>query len=434
MDSQKNYSTEYALITGDNILNQCCEAWQSKSYLALDTEFMRTDSFYPKVALIQVCDGEKNYLIDPLRISDWEKFKALMLAPEITKIFHSCSEDLLVFIRQFGLLPSPIFDTQIANSFLNQGFGLSYQNMISEQLDIDIPKGETRSNWLKRPLSVQQLDYAALDVAYLPEIYSRQKKQLAHRNISAWVDEDCQRLGGNYKEELSQDFSQTYRSISAAWQLDKSQLNILKALAEWREIRARQRDKPRNWIIKDKELEDVVSNITRTKSVDIFIHAPTYPTSHRAIMNTEWSEFQKNIELQSKAFFQITKFLVPHMKKQKMGRIISILTSYVVNEPPSGLSDYVVAKYSLLGLSKCMAIELGKFGIRVNSISPSIVNTPLIDKLPSKFKEIVSSQIPLENKFAEPSDVAGLALFLCTDYSNYISGENILLSGGYSMH
>ena len=254
MDSQKNYSTEYALITGDNILNQCCEAWQSKSYLALDTEFMRTDSFYPKVALIQVCDGEKNYLIDPLRISDWEKFKALMLAPEITKIFHSCSEDLLVFIRQFGLLPSPIFDTQIANSFLNQGFGLSYQNMISEQLDIDIPKGETRSNWLKRPLSVQQLDYAALDVAYLPEIYSRQKKQLAHRNISAWVDEDCQRLGGNYKEELSQDFSQTYRSISAAWQLDKSQLNILKALAEWREIRARQRDKPRNWIIKDKEL------------------------------------------------------------------------------------------------------------------------------------------------------------------------------------
>jgi 3-oxoacyl-[acyl-carrier protein] reductase len=186
-------------------------------------------------------------------------------------------------------------------------------------------------------------------------------------------------------------------------------------------------------LIKDKELEDVVSNITRTKSVDIFIHAPTYPTSHRAIMNTEWSEFQKNIELQSKAFFQITKFLVPHMKKQKMGRIISILTSYVVNEPPSGLSDYVVAKYSLLGLSKCMATELGKFGIRVNSISPSIVNTPLIDKLPSKFKEIVSSQIPLENKFAEPSDVAGLALFLCTESSNYISGENILLTGGYSM-
>ena len=261
MDSQKNYSTEYVLITEDNVLNQCCEAWQSKSYLALDTEFMRTDSFYPKVALLQVCDGESNYLIDPLSISDWEKFKTLMLAPEITKIFHSCSEDLLVFIRQFGLLPNPVFDTQVANAFLNQGFGLSYQNMIAEQLEIDVPKGETRSNWLQRPLSVQQLDYAALDVAYLPEIYSRQKKQLAEINRLAWVEEDCQRLSRLYKEELSQDFSQTYRNISAAWQLDEIQLNILKALAEWREIRARQRDKPRNWIIKDKELVTIAKLI-----------------------------------------------------------------------------------------------------------------------------------------------------------------------------
>ena len=187
-------------------------------------------------------------------------------------------------------------------------------------------------------------------------------------------------------------------------------------------------------LTKDEELEDVLTTITGTKQVDIFIHSPTYPTPHKSIMSMEWSEFQNHIELQSKAFFQITKLLFPHMKKQKMGRIISILTSYAVNNPPSGLSDYVVAKYSLLGLSKCMATELGKFGIRVNSISPSIVNTPLIDKLPSKFKEIVSSQIPLENKFAEPSDVAGLALFLCSEYSNYISGENILLSGGYSMH
>ena len=122
------------------------------------------------------------------------------------------------------------------------------------------------------------------------------------------------------------------------------------------------------------------------------------------------------------------------MKKQKTGKIISVLTSYVVDKPPSGVSDYIVSKYSLLGLSKCMAAELGKFGIRVNSISPSIVNTSLIDKLPSKFKEITSSQIPLENRFAEPIEVAGVALFLCTEYSNYITGENILVSGGYSMH
>ena len=184
----------------------------------------------------------------------------------------------------------------------------------------------------------------------------------------------------------------------------------------------------------EKELENVLSSIVNINSIDIFIHLPTYPTQHKDIMKMDWLDFQRHIELQSKAFFQITKFVVPYMKKQKMGKIISILTSYVVDRPPSGISDYVVSKYSLLGLSKCMATELGKFGIRVNSISPSIVNTSLIDKLPTKFKEITSSQIPLENRFAEPIEIAGVALFLCTEYANYITGENILVTGGHSMH
>ncbi len=261
MLSPESFNTDYVLINDNEILNQRCEDWQGLSYLALDTEFMRTDSFYPKVALLQVSDGQNNYLIDPLTISDWQKFQSLMLAPEITKIFHSCSEDLLVFIYHFGILPSPIFDTQVANAFLNQGFALSYQNMISEQFDINLPKGETRSNWLQRPLSQQQLNYAALDVVYLPEIYLRQKTALAEVDKLAWVDEDCQRLLSNYKEELDQDFSQTYRNIGAAWQLDEKQLLILKMLAEWREKRARQRDKPRNWIIKDKELLNIAKTI-----------------------------------------------------------------------------------------------------------------------------------------------------------------------------
>jgi 3-oxoacyl-[acyl-carrier protein] reductase len=122
------------------------------------------------------------------------------------------------------------------------------------------------------------------------------------------------------------------------------------------------------------------------------------------------------------------------MKSQKFGKIISILTSYVVGKPPNGITDYVVGKYSLLGLTKCMAAELGSFGIRANSVSPSIVNTPLTDPLPNKLKEITKSQIPLENRLAEPSEVAEVVLFLCGDGSNYITGENILVTGGYTMH
>lgn len=254
MDSQLECSSDYIVIIDNHQLDQYCEAWKSKPFLAMDTEFMRVDSFYPKAALFQLNDGESNFLIDPLSINDWERFIALMLSEKICKVFHSCSEDLLVFIRQFGILPRPVFDTQIANAFLNQGFALSYQNMVSEQLGIELPKGETRSNWLQRPLRDQQLDYAALDVAYLPEIYTSQKAKLTAMGRLVWVTEDCDRLLGNYKEEMEQDFSQVYRNIGAAWQLDEKQLGILKVLAQWREQRARYRDKPRNWIIKDKEL------------------------------------------------------------------------------------------------------------------------------------------------------------------------------------
>ena len=259
---QKQLSAvEYEFVTDNGLLNQFCRHWQSKDFLAIDTEFMRVDTFYPRLALLQISDGEANYLIDPLNISDWTLFSELMLNPEITKVFHSCSEDLLVFIRHFELLPNPVFDTQIANAFLNQGFALSYQNLVADQMDIVLPKGETRSDWLQRPLSDEQLQYAVLDVVFLPDIYTRQLKALKAQNRLAWVMEDCQRLLGNYQAEITQDFSQAYLNISAAWQLEPRQLAVLKALASWRELRARQRDKPKNWIVRDKELLNIAKEL-----------------------------------------------------------------------------------------------------------------------------------------------------------------------------
>ncbi len=151
-------------------------------------------------------------------------------------------------------------------------------------------------------------------------------------------------------------------------------------------------------------------------------------------MNMAWNDFQKQFDLQTKSFLQISKLIIPHMKSQKFGKIISILTSYVVGKPPNGITDYVVGKYSLFGLTKCMAGELGSFGIRANSVSPSMVDTPLTDPLPNKLKEITKSQIPLENRLAEPTEVAGVILFLCRNDANYITGENILVTGGHTMH
>ena len=184
----------------------------------------------------------------------------------------------------------------------------------------------------------------------------------------------------------------------------------------------------------EKELDKTISSILEDYTIDIFIHSPAYPIQHKDIMNMTWNDFQKQLDLQTKSFLQISKLIIPQMKSQKFGKIISILTSYVVGKPPNGIADYVVGKYSLLGLTKCMAGELGSFGIRANSVSPSMVNTPLTDPLPSKLKEITKSQIPLENRLAEPTEVAGVVLFLCGDGANYITGENILVTGGHTMH
>jgi len=182
------------------------------------------------------------------------------------------------------------------------------------------------------------------------------------------------------------------------------------------------------------EIDKTISSILEDHPIDIFIHSPAYPIQHKDIMNMAWSDFQKQLDLQTKSFLQISKLIIPQMKSQKFGKIISILTSYVVGKPPNGITDYVVGKYSLLGLTKCMAGELGSFGIRANSVSPSMVNTPLTDPLPRKLKEITKSQIPLENRLAEPTEVAGVVLFLCGDGANYITGENILVTGGHTMH
>ena len=182
------------------------------------------------------------------------------------------------------------------------------------------------------------------------------------------------------------------------------------------------------------ELDKIITSILEKHPIDIFIHSPAYTIQHNDIMKTTWNDFQKQFNLQTRSFLQISKSIVPQMKSKKSGKIISILTSYVVGKPPNGLVDYIVGKYSLLGLTKCMATELGSFGIRVNSVSPSMVNTPLTDPLPRKLKEITKSQIPLENRLAEPSEVAEVVLFLCTKGANYITGENILVTGGYSMH
>ncbi len=186
-------------------------------------------------------------------------------------------------------------------------------------------------------------------------------------------------------------------------------------------------------LLDDIKIRDVIKSVLESGQIDTFIHSATLPIDNKSIIDIQWKDYQSHIEIQTRSFLQIVQSLIPSMKEKRRGKIIAILTSSVIGRPPSNMSDYIVGKYSLFGLTKSLAVELGHLGITVNCISPSMTNTSLIDKLPTQMKIMAAKQAPL-GRLAEPSDVASVALFLCSKHSDYITGENFLVSGGQTMH
>ena len=240
--------TEYAFVTDNDALTALCEQWQHCSVLALDTEFIRVDTFNPRLGLIQVCDGKNNYLLDPLAITQWSAFAAILDNPRVLKTLHSCSEDLVVFRGFFGKVPTPLFDTQRAAAFLGFGYSISYQNLVKEVLGLEVSKDQTRSDWLRRPLSAEQLAYAALDVACMPQITGFLQEKLASTERSHWAAlEFEQMVVGASADSGETEWNQYYQSLGMSWRLDALQLGTLQRLCAWRERVAREKDKPRSW-------------------------------------------------------------------------------------------------------------------------------------------------------------------------------------------
>ncbi|TBU93418.1 ribonuclease D [Phytopseudomonas dryadis] len=238
-------------IRDDATLAQHCTAWRKLPFVALDTEFMRVDTFYPIAGLLQVSEGERAYLIDPLLIDDWSAFAELLRDPAVVKVLHACSEDLEVLLRLTGSLPAPLFDSQLAAGYLNLGFSMGYSRLVQAVLAIELPKGETRSDWLQRPLSETQVSYAAEDVLHLAHLYLRLQERLpAEKN--AWVLEDGAELVAALGREIAPE--DAYREAKLAWKLSRAQLAVLRALCAWRERQARARNQPRNRILREHAL------------------------------------------------------------------------------------------------------------------------------------------------------------------------------------
>jgi ribonuclease D len=239
----------YHYLDSNEQLEQACKRWQSAEFVALDTEFIRRDTFYPIAGLIQVGALGECWLIDPIAITDWEGFKGLLNNAGIPKVLHSCSEDLDVFQRLCGALPAPLLDSQIGAGLAGWGEGLSYQKLVAHSLNEHVEKGETRSNWLQRPLTASQCHYAALDVAYLQDIYPLLRRRLEELGRLPWWQEDCRQLIEQADQGTPSD--QFYLRNKSLWKLNGCQRLVLQRVCAWREEQARQRDVPRGRIFKD---------------------------------------------------------------------------------------------------------------------------------------------------------------------------------------
>lgn len=247
--------SHYFYIDSNAALAKACQALSAVSKVALDTEFMRVDTFYAQVGLVQISDGEKTYLIDPLAIDKWQPLKDLLTNADVTKVLHACSEDLELINHWLGVAPTPMADTQVAAAYVGHGLSMGLQNMVMTLLDIELEKGETRSDWLQRPLTDSQCHYAALDVALLLQCYDKLIVTLEEQNKLAWFVEDMHKLTQPKVELQPED---AYQNVKNAWRLGGEDLYRLQCLAKWREEQARGLNKPRNFIVKDPSLMDMI--------------------------------------------------------------------------------------------------------------------------------------------------------------------------------
>lgn len=254
---------EIQWIRDDASLAQQCREWRTQPYLALDTEFMRVDTFYPAAGLVQVGDGRQEWLIDPLLIQDWSPFAELLEDERVVKVLHACSEDLEVFLRLTGSLPVPLFDTQLAAAYLGMAHSMGYSKLVKEVLDIDLPKDETRSDWLQRPLTEMQMRYAADDVQHLAQVYLALDARLSEEK-RAWLLEDGAELVANLCRES--DPREAYREVKLGWRLRPQQLAVLRELCAWREEQARLRNRPRNHVLRERTLWPLARLLPKNKT------------------------------------------------------------------------------------------------------------------------------------------------------------------------
>jgi ribonuclease D len=226
--------------------------------VALDTEFERIRTYYPKLCLVQLAVDGRVSCIDALAIEDLGPLWQALSDSRATKVLHSGRQDLELIHREscrslgHAILPRPLIDTQIAAGLLGIDEQISYAGLVDHELGISLPKGQTRTDWTRRPLTEDQLEYAADDVRHLVPMWRSLERRLEAGGRREWVAADCAALTEPSLYEIA--LADAWRRVKGARRLPPRAMAVLKRLAEWREVQAMKRDKPRQWIVKDETL------------------------------------------------------------------------------------------------------------------------------------------------------------------------------------
>ncbi len=251
-----------AVIADSTSLTKFCDRLIKSSYITVDTEFMRDQTYWPRLCLVQIADEHEAAAIDTLAKGiDITPLLNLLTNPRILKIFHAARQDLEIFYRLMGRLPSPIFDTQIAAMVCGFGDSAGYDTLVRKLTDETIDKSSRFTDWALRPLSQRQINYALGDVTHLRQVYIKLNEMLGQNNRHNWMDEELSILRDTKNYTFAPE--DAWRRIK--YRAPKPRfLAILKEVAAWREIEAQNKDIPRNRIVRDESLIEISHHAPKT--------------------------------------------------------------------------------------------------------------------------------------------------------------------------
>jgi ribonuclease D len=242
-------------ITDNAELAAFCKRIASAPFIAVDTEFMRETTYWPKLCLIQVASETDAANIDPLCDLDMSPLLAIFADPQVTKVFHAARQDVEIF-HNLGVIPSPLFDTQVAGMAAGFGEQIAYDALVRQMLKIDIDKSSRFTDWARRPLSEAQLSYALADVTHLAALYPKLRERLDNAGRLGWVTEEMAALTDPAAYDM--DPEKSWRRLKPR-KFTPKYLAAFKATAAWRERTAQNRDQPRGRILKDEAIDEIAT-------------------------------------------------------------------------------------------------------------------------------------------------------------------------------